>query len=264
MSKRKAEAEGEPNANSSAREDAALAELLTLLDPAPFTTEACIMALQRSRGDVSAAAELLLVGGTGESSRSGSQTPASSQSRKRARQGGLAQWFKAPKREAGDTVKPQISPPPSHADFAYIGSPSSPSPDAPPSPVDRGASAANWAALLSRPPAPPVAKEKVRTAPQRPAFLASPAAVAASGLPLALLPSPLQLPFAAQLFHEMMGESLKWGRNKFFIAGREVESNHQATGYARRGEEWDATGPSAYYYNGTRYDAKVSSSTFLS
>ncbi|KLT46003.1 hypothetical protein CC85DRAFT_239758 [Cutaneotrichosporon oleaginosum] len=54
----------------------------------------------------------------------------------------------------------------------------------------------------------------------------------------------------------MMAESPAWGRNKLFIAGREVESNHQATGYARAGEHWGRDGTSTYFYNGQRTEAK--------
>jgi hypothetical protein len=204
--------------------DGALAALLALLEPAPFSTETCLGALRRANGDVAAAAELLLVGG--ESSASSSQPQP-----KRARSQGLKQWFKAP------ASRPQ-SPPPR----------STPSPSKAPSPVDRDASAAGWAALLARP------QEKKPTAARGTILLSSPAAVSAAGLPLALLPSPLSPSFAAQLFHEMMAESPQWGRNKLFIAGREVESNHQATGYARAGEHWDRE--STYFYNGQRTEAK--------
>lgn len=251
MSKRKADARGSSsNAEHSAREDAALAELLALLDPAPFTPAACVSALRRANYDVSAAAELLLVGGAVSSSSSQTPTPtepSNSPRKKRARQGGLKQWFTAPPKLAPDT-KPAGTPP--------TPPPRSPSP--PSSLVNREASAAGWAALLSRPPREKD-KEKARTTPQRPTYLATPAAVAASGLPLALIQSPLSPSFAAQLFHEMMGESAKWGRNKMFIAGRECESNHQAASYARAGNEWGVDeGEVGYIYNGARYESMVS------
>lgn len=254
MSKRKLDPD-----SSSASLDAALAELLALIDPAPFSTDACVSALRRAKGDVSAAAELLLVGGGGEgsSSSSAAPTPTSFQApRKRPKQGGLKAWFSAPKAEPQPSVKTPS--PPSHTATLPPKASRTTSP-APSSPVNREASAATWAALLSRPPAAPPPKEKLRTIPQRPAFLASPAAVAASGLPLALLQSPLTPSFAAQLFHELMTESPKWSRNKFFIAGREAESNHQATSYTREGEDWGPNGPSAYFYNGVTYESKVSS-----
>lgn len=256
MSKRKLD----PDAYSPSL-DAVLAELLALLDPAPFSTDACVSALRRAKGDVSAAAELLLIGGGGEGSSSSSAVPTPTSTlapRKRPKQGGLKAWFSAPKSEPGAIFKSGTPSPPSHSSNTPPRKPSRTTSPAPPSPVNREASAANWAALLSRPSSSPVPKEKVRAAPQRPAFLATPAAVVASGLPIALLQSPLTPSFAAQLFHELMAESPKWGRNKFFIAGREAESNHQATSYTREGEDWGPNGPSAYFYNGVEYHSKVS------
>ncbi|BEJ13347.1 hypothetical protein CspHIS471_0305210 [Cutaneotrichosporon sp. HIS471] len=243
MSKRKADSDAHDS------HDAALAELLTLLDPAPFSTDACVGALRRAKGDVAAAAELLLVGGgSSQPSTSSWQSVPASNSAKRSKGKGkdLKQWFKPPKTEPSTPSTSSItSPRPASPRPVY------PPPPTPPSPgVDRDASAAGWAALLSRP---------VTDKPNNPRgtiHLASPAAVAATNLPLAFLPSPLTPSFAAQLFHEMMAESAKWGRNKLYIAGKAVESNHQATGYAREGEHWDSDGPVEYFYNGKRTEAK--------
>ncbi|GMK56622.1 hypothetical protein CspeluHIS016_0304620 [Cutaneotrichosporon spelunceum] len=227
--------------------DAALAELLSLLDPAPFTTDACVDALRRAKGDVAAAAELLLVGGSACNSQ---PTSTPNPQAKRARMApSLRQWFKQPKSE-------QSSVTPSTSSVASSSRPNSPprlasSPKSPPSPgVDRGASAAGWAALLSRPVTekPTIARGTIH--------LASPAAVAAAKLPLTFVPCPLSPSFAAQLFHEMMAESAKWGRNHLYIAGKAVESNHQATGYAAEGEHWGSDGPVKYFYNGSRTEAK--------
>ncbi|KAL1409494.1 hypothetical protein Q8F55_003477 [Vanrija albida] len=221
--------------------DAALAQLITLLEPAAFPFESYAAALDRSAGDVARAAEWLLM----PSEAGGSGAPAS-RSAKRAR--GLDQWLKAPaKRERPDL----------DSDTKNASTPSPKKAATPPSPPDRAATAANWAALLRASPPKPIAPAPKR---EPPLHLATPAALAAADIPLALLPSPVPPAMAAALYHLMMGEAetVPWPKNKWYLNGREVESNHQATSYARDLDEYGKEVGVHYYFQSKKYrGAKV-------
>lgn len=231
--------------SSTGDRDAALAQLIALLDPATFPFESYAEALERCDGDVGRAAEWLLMP---EASGSGSGGTTAQRSGKRSR--GLDQWFKAPKRSK---EAPEPSPAPSD-DQKPKASSSTPPKSPPP---DRATTAANWAALLrSSPPKPVVATPKR----EPPLHLATPSALAAANIPLALLPSPLSPAMASALYHLMMdeAENVPWPRNKWYLNGREVESNHQATSYARDVEEYGKEVGVHYYFQSQKYrGAKV-------
>lgn len=210
--------------------DEALVSLIALLEPAAFPLEDYHDALIRAQGDLSRAAELLLV-------------PEASSSSGLKRKRGLQSWL-TPTIPTEWAKTPQSS--------------GSPSPSPPRKSVDRGASAASWATLLRNAPPKATGPEKpLRSAPQRALHLATQSAINAHKLPLALLESPLTPAFAAALYHQMLGESPTWPYNKFFLAGREVESNHQSVTYARRGGGFEFTQGGSYYYTGSKYKAKV-------
>lgn len=209
--------------------DEALVALLALLEPASFPLDDCLTALHRAKGDLSRAAELLLV-------------PQESLQPDRKRKRGIQAWLQ-PKDEGSP------------------GRSKSPSPEQPPPEVDRGASAASWASLLRAPAPRPKGQgpeKPVRSAPQRALHLATPSAIKAHNLPLAFIDSPLSPSFAAALYHQMIQESPGWPHNKFYLAGREVESNHQSVTYARKGGGFEFTHGGTYYYTGSKYMARVS------
>lgn len=199
--------------------DAALASLIHVLEPATYPLEDYDAALDRANNDVSRAAELLLLG-LGEGSGSGQGSREGSNGRKRQR--GIDFFMKPkrsspnPKRTKGSTSR-DLTPPPSE-----------PLPE-----IDREAQKGAWSSLLkASAPRPRLASgiEPLKLPPLR---LGTSAAVKASGIPVAVLQSPLSPQFAAQLYHVMMAESPKWNYNKFFLNGRECMSNHSSSTYSR-------------------------------
>lgn len=196
--------------------DAALASLIHVLEPASYPLEDYIEALNRSDNDVSRAAELLLLG-MGQPSNG----------RKRSR--GIEQFMK-PKRSPAPSSSPKKRVKANSRSASP--SPKASPPDVPTQPAfDREAQKASWSSLLKAPaptrPPPPAA---TRLPSLR---LGTPEAVKASGIPVAVLSSPLSAQFAAQLYHVMMAESPKWNYNKFFLNGRECMSNHSSSTYSR-------------------------------
>ncbi|EJT47115.1 hypothetical protein A1Q1_04108 [Trichosporon asahii var. asahii CBS 2479] len=201
--------------------DAALASLIHVLEPATYPLEDYDAALDRANNDVSRAAELLLLGlGEGSGSSQGSKG--------RKRQRGI-DFFMKP--------KPSLTSSPNSKRAKGSSTSRDPTPpEAPPEPfpeIDREAQKGAWSSLLkSSAPKPRLASgsEPLKLPPLR---LGTPAAIKASGIPVAMLQSPLSPQFAAQLYHVMMAESPKWNYNKFFLNGRECMSNHSSSTYSR-------------------------------
>jgi hypothetical protein len=223
-------------------DDGALAALIACLDPVAFPHEDYTTALSRAEGDVARAAEILLLGEGGSGSGGGGEVNGLIGGRQGKRR--LEHYFSRPAKASRKAESELLS----SASLSGDGS-------AEPSPtptLDRAASASQWATLL-RPPPPS------KPAPTRsgPIHLTSPSAVAGADIPLAVLPSPLTPSQAAALYHEMLAESPAWPRNKWYLAGREVESNHQATSYSRPGGGFGSSGV-PYFYASRKYNAKVS------
>lgn len=192
--------------------DSALASLIHVLDPASYPVEDYVEALDRSDNDVGRAAELLLLG-MGEGSNG------------RKRQRGIEHFMK-PKQSPGSSPNPKRARPTSQLDSK--GSPTGTPPE-----VDREAQKASWSSLLKA-SAPQPRLPPPTAAPKLPPLrLGTPEAVNTSGIPVAVLASPLSPQLAAQLYHVMMAESPKWNYNKFFINGRECASNHSSSTYSR-------------------------------
>lgn len=201
--------------------DGDLAALITLLEPTTFPFEDYAAALERSGGDIGRAAEMLLLG--------------EGSSRKETR---LNDWFRPAKRAREDGGSKRTESTSQTTDR-----------------TDRAASASQWANLLK----PQVA---VKPLPQRvpPIHLGTPEAIAASGLPLVVLDSPLSPTMAAALYHEMMAESPKWPKNKWYLAGRQVESNHQSTGYHQPRGNYGRDVGVPYFYSSRKFETNVSDS----
>ncbi|KAL7419602.1 hypothetical protein Q5752_005514 [Cryptotrichosporon argae] len=216
--------------------DARLAQLLSVLEPAVVEGAACVAALERTAWDVAAAAGELLEpaqagagpAGAGAGSRSGARG-------KRKAATGLDGWLR--KRTDGDGARPdQVAKAQSQTSnekhtsaleqdrTAPKRDTSLPEPETQP-PKREPRPTFDLSTL--RPPPPPAPKSL-------PALtLTSSSALAAHRVPLALLDSPLPPAFAAALYLAMMAESDAWETNKFYLAGRKVESGHTMASYAR-------------------------------
>jgi len=227
--------------------DGALASLIACLDPVAFPHDDYVAALDRAEWDVPRAAEILLLG-TGGSAGAGKRK--------------LEHYFvprkrSTPKEEGRDLEAVEITDKDKgkgkgKSIGGYKDNVDEDKGDS--SGGSRAASASQWATLLKPPPAP----EKPLYTRAGPVSLTTAAAVAAADIPLALPQSPLSPQFAAALYYEMMAESPSWPRNRWYLAGREVESNHQATSYALPGGGFGASVGVPYYYAARKYDAKVS------
>jgi len=75
--------------------------------------------------------------------------------------------------------------------------------------------------------------EKPKSVPRPPIHLAFQSAIDAHDLPLSILRSPLSPSFASALYLAMMEESETWDRNRFYLAGKWVESPHTVCHYSR-------------------------------
>lgn len=175
--------------------------LASLLEPASYPKAELRAALLSAKGDLSRAAEELLL-------------PRVKSAGKRKAGTSLESWF-SKRRDA-----PQESDP---------------------SPVERPASMTSPKAKGSTEPirdafallkAPATAAQgKAKAVPQPALLLTSQTAIDKHKLPLTLLTSPLSPALASALYLAMMDESEEWRRHKWYLAGRWVESPHTSATY---------------------------------
>jgi hypothetical protein len=242
--------------------DAQIALLASLLEPATFSIEEYVAALRTSSGDVQLAAEELLLPRVKSAGKRKAGTSLESWLGKK--RGGKGRGANGPRddepvddepvarvdvdlkrsvhlaAEDEDSVKPARD----------QDNPAKPRVDA-------------FSVLLDPSSQPQIPKAKA--APQPAVRLATQAQIDSAGLPLTILTSPLSPSFASALYLTMMEESEKWERNRWYLAGRWVESSHTMTSYARGhgGSGEEGTGDpdfseaakkqneGKYYYSGT-------------
>jgi hypothetical protein len=207
-------------------DDAKIALLASLLEPATFPMNEYVDALRDARGDVQTAAEAMLLPGI---KRAGKRKAGTSlESWLGNKRGGKA----GPVGHANES--PRIGDRPVRREVSDVGHPVQKSPfkslasdqQSPSKPP------ADAFSVLLRTPAPTI-PAKVKAAPQPPVHLAFQTQIDAHELPLTLLRSPLSASFASALYLAMMQESEKWERNRWYLAGRWVESPHTMTSYSR-------------------------------
>jgi hypothetical protein len=234
-------------------QDAQIAFLASLLEPATFSTEEYVAALQNSAGDVQLAAEELLL-------------PRVKSAGKRKAGTSLESWL-GRKRGGNGRGGPKEVEPVADVDVDLKRSvllatkdeesvkpardqdnPTKPRVDA-------------FSVLLN--PTSQPKNPKAKATPQPAVRLATQAQIDSVGLPLTNLTSPLSPSLASALYLTMMEESEKWERNRWYLAGRWVESPHTLTSYARGpGREKETGDPDfsekakkqnegKYYYSGT-------------
>ena len=206
-------------------EDEALAQLAGVLEPATYPDDELRAALRSARGDVASAAEMLLM-------------PRIKSSGKRKAGTSLHSWLSRPRHTPANEASglPEL-----HGkrraktkpDDDILSGLATASVDD----ISKEASATAWKSLYSTMrPQNPAKVPKAKPAPQPPIIVANQAQIDAQGLPLTILESPLSPSFASALYLAMMEESTAWDHNRFYLAGRWVESPHQTTGYKRRGD----------------------------
>jgi len=199
--------------------DTQLAILASLLEPATYPIDQLLDALTDARGDVTRAAEGLLL-------------PRVKSSGKRKAGTSLESWLG---RKKGKAAEEPVTPVKTTSVGYETASP-------PKKPV------VDLLSILQQPE-----NAKVRAGPLPAVPLAAQAAIDKHGLPLTILQSPLSPAFASALYLALMEESEKWERHKWFLAGKWVESPHTMTNFAREGaNEGDDAGWDKYYYSGTQ------------
>lgn len=180
--------------------DTKLAILASLLEPASYPLEELLDALQSSNGDVGQAAEAIL----------------------------LPRVKGAGKRKAGTSLE------------SWLGKkriPGSPEKTAAPAPALKAQSPSLSLAvkkegvnLMDHLKQPTTSKKST----PRPAIhLPNQSSIDTHNLPLSILQSPLSPAFASALYLAMMEESTTWERNRFYLAGKWVESPHTVCHYSR-------------------------------
>jgi hypothetical protein len=204
--------------------DTKLAILASLLEPATYPLDELLEALQSSAGKISQAAEALLL-------------PRVKGAGKRKAGTSLQSWLG--KKRATDSTDhdiPPATPPPVLAKEVWNESKTGPSTvagtSARPRPV-------NLLDILKHPTTP----EKAKNLPRPPVILHNQSAIDNHSIPLTLLQSPLSPAFASALYLTMMEESVTWERNKFYLAGKWVESPHTVCHYSKDPPPASATGP---------------------
>ena len=177
--------------------DTKLAILSSLLEPATYPLEELLEALNESGGDVSKAAEGIL----------------------------LPRVKSAGKRKAGSSLE------------SWLGNrrvPVSPSRNVDTATnikADSTATKKEGVNLLDhlKQPAP----ERTKATPRPPVTLPNQTTIDSHNIPLSILKSPLSPSFASALYLAMMEESNTWERNRFYLAGKWVESPHTVCHYSR-------------------------------
>ena len=177
--------------------DTKLAILSSLLEPATYPLEELLDALQESNGDVGNAAEAILL-------------PRVKSAGKRKAGTSLESWL-------GKKRAP-VSPPGKVDSATSIKADSSP----------RKKEGVNLLHHLKHP-----TTERTKTIPRPPINLPNQSVIDTHNLPLSILKSPLSPSFASALYLAMMEESTTWERNKFYLAGKWVESPHTVCHYSR-------------------------------
>lgn len=200
--------------------DTQLAILASLLEPASYPLEELLDALTNAKGDVTRAAESLLL-------------PRVKSAGKRKAGTSLESWLG---RKKGKAAEDPVTPEKTSSYFKPAGA----------SPAKKPA--VDLLSILQQPEA-----AKIRAGPLPPLPLATQSAIDKHGLPLTILQSPLSPAFASALYLALMEESENWERHRWFLAGKWVESPHTMTSFARDGvkNEVDEAGWEKYYYSGT-------------
>jgi hypothetical protein len=174
--------------------DTKLAILSSLLEPAIFPLEELLDALQEFEGDVGKAAEGIL-------------SP-------RVKAAG--------KRKAGTSLE------------SWLGKkrvPTSPSKDPATFKAESISIKKEGVNLLDHLKQPTT--ERTKNIPRPAVHLTSQSSIDTHKLPLSILKSPLSPSFASALYLAMMEESETWERNRFYLAGKWVESPHTVCHYSR-------------------------------
>lgn len=179
--------------------DTKLAMLASLLEPASYPTDELLEALQGADGDVAKAAEALLL-------------PRVKSAGKRKAGTSLESWLGGKKRHE-NVASPRLAPTPTE-------------------PTQRKP-AVDLLSILKQPADMAAAGDKVKNAPRPALHLPDQSAIDSHRLPLTLLRSPLSPALASALYLTMMDESETWERNRFYLAGKWVESPHTVCHYAR-------------------------------
>ena len=175
--------------------DTKLAILSSLLEPATYPLEELLDALQESHGDVGKAAELLLL-------------PRVRGAGKRKAGTSLESWLGKKRAPISPTVKTDTT--------TSLKA----------EPVKR--EGVNLLDHLKQP-----TSERTKAIPRPPVHLPNQSAIDSHNIPLSILKSPLSPSFASALYLAMMEESETWERNRFYLAGKWVESPHTVCHYSR-------------------------------
>jgi hypothetical protein len=179
--------------------DTKLAILASLLEPATYPLEELLDALQSSNGDVGVAAEGIL----------------------------LPRVKAAGKRKAGSSLESWLGKKVITTTTSSInnGEPPIVQSNSNTPPVKREA-----VNLLDHLKQPTTIKKSI---PRPPIHLPNQSIIDSHNLPLSILNSPLSPSFASALYLAMMEESESWERNRFYLAGKWVESPHTVCHYSR-------------------------------
>lgn len=211
--------------------------LASLLEPATYSSAELRSALQSAKGDLSLAAEELLL-------------PKLKSAGKRKAGTSLESWFGKKRGEGVHVASEPIVVPPS-----------------PPSKIIQGQAGPSVpvrdAFALLKSSASSTSTTKAKATPQSALHLTSQEAIDKHRLPLSLLTSPLSPAFASALYLAMMEESESWERHKWYLAGKWVESPHTMSGYHQVGggfgvDRWSGCADSStegemnpqYFYSG--------------
>lgn len=176
--------------------DTKLAILSSLLEPATYPLEELLDALQEYNGDVGKAAEGILL-------------PRVKVAGKRKAGTSLESWLGKKRVPISPTGKLNTKP----------------NKDETTAPKKEGVS------LLDHLKQP--TSERTKTIPRPPVQLSNQSTIDSHNIPLSILKSPLSPSFASALYLAMMEESNTWDRNRFYLAGKWVESPHTVCHYSR-------------------------------
>jgi hypothetical protein len=178
--------------------DTKLAILSSLLEPANYPLEHLLDALQEFEGDVGKAAEGILL-------------PRVKSAGKRKAGTSLESWLGKKRVPTGPPTSPSKEPATIKADS-----------------IPTKKEGVNLLDHLKHPTA-----ERTKAIPRPAVHLTSQSSIDTHNLPLSILKSPLSPSFASALYLAMMEESTTWERNRFYLAGKWVESPHTVCHYSR-------------------------------